>query len=129
MRPIDKLREQIRAIYSPKRHSDDRGEQGKFYDLVYDTVILWFDAQKKVVVNQREEEEVSIKELQEQREYQKKLEQSEVYKLKKLLEWVKASQYTLQSSNKAVKSKQIVDDDIKKRQSGPHERRHHGGLL
>ncbi len=27
MRPIDKLREQIRAICSPKRSSDDRGEQ------------------------------------------------------------------------------------------------------
>ena len=87
---------------------------GKYYDLVYDTVILWFDVQKKVVVTQREEEEVSIKELQEQREYQKQLEQSEDYKLKKLLEWVKASQYTLQSTNKAIKAKQIVDDDIKK---------------
>ena len=89
-------------------------QSGKYYDLVYDTVILWFDVQKKVVVTQREEEEVSIKELQEQREYQKQLEQSEDYKLKKLLEWVKASQYTLQSTNKAIKAKQIVDDDIKK---------------
>ena len=89
-------------------------QTGKYYDLVYDTVILWFEVQKKVVVNQREEEEVSIKELQEQREYQKQLEQSEDYKLKKLLEWVKASQYTLQSSNKGVKTKQIVDEDIKK---------------
>ena len=89
-------------------------QTGKYYSLAYDTIILWFDVQKKVVVTQREEEEVSIKELQEQREYQKQLEQSEDYKLQKLLEWVKASQYTLQSGNKVVKTKQIVDDDIKK---------------
>ena len=86
----------------------------KYYSMVYNTVILWFDVQKKVVVIQRDEEEVSLKELQEQREYQKQLEQSEDYKLKKLLEWVKASQYTLRSANKATKAKQIVDDDIKK---------------
>ena len=100
--------------YMIKMNFFNQIQTGKYYDLVYDTVILWFEVQKKVVVTQREEEEISIKELQEQREYQKKLEQSEDYKLKKLLEWVKASQYTLQSTNKAVKAKQIVDDDIKK---------------
>ena len=91
-----------------------QNQTAKYYGMVYNTVILWFDVQKKVVVNQREEEEISIKELQEQREYQKQLEASEDYKLKKLLEWVKASQYTLQSTNKPSKVKQIVDDDIKK---------------
>ena len=100
--------------YMIKMNVFNQNQTGKYYDLVYDTVLLWFDVQKKVVVTQREEEEVSIKELQEQREYQKKLEQSEDYKLKKLLEWVKASQYTLQSTNKQAKSKQIVDEDIKK---------------
>ena len=100
--------------YMIKMNFFNQNQTGKYYDLVYDTVLLWFDVQKKVVVTQREEEEVSIKELQEQREYQKKLEQSEDYKLKKLLEWVKASQYTLQSTNKQAKSKQIVDEDIKK---------------
>ena len=100
--------------YMIKMNIFNQIQTGKYYDLVFDTVILWFEVQKKVVVNQREEEEVSIKELQEQREYQKQLEQSEDYKLKKLLEWVKASQYTTQSSSKAVKTKQIIDDDIKK---------------
>ena len=100
--------------YMIKMNLFNQIQTGKYYDLVFDTVILWFEVQKKVVVNQREEEEVSIKELQEQREYQKQLEQSEDYKLKKLLEWVKASQYTTQSSSKAVKTKQIIDDDIKK---------------
>ena len=100
--------------YMIKMNCFNQIQTGKYYDLVFDTVILWFEVQKKVVVNQREEEEVSIKELQEQREYQKQLEQSEDYKLKKLLEWVKASQYTTQSSSKAVKTKQIIDDDIKK---------------
>ena len=100
--------------YMIKMNFFNQIQTGKYYDLVFDTVILWFEVQKKVVVNQREEEEVSIKELQEQREYQKQLEQSEDYKLKKLLEWVKASQYTVNSSNKAIKAKQIIDDDIKK---------------
>ena len=100
--------------YMIKMNFFNQTQTQKYYDLVYDTVILWFEVQKKVVVTQREEEEISIKELQEQREYQKQLEQSEDYKLKKLLEWVKASQYTLQSTNKAVKAKQIVDEDIKK---------------
>ena len=60
--------------YMIKMNFFNQNQTGKYYDLVYDTVLLWFDVQKKVVVTQREEEEVSIKELQEQREYQKKLE-------------------------------------------------------
>ena len=86
----------------------------KYFDLVYDTVILWFNIQKKDEINLRDEEEVSLKEIQEQKEYQRKLEETEDYKLKKLLEWVEASQYTLKQNVKIDKTKQIVDNDIEK---------------
>ena len=92
----------------------NKSETEKYFDLVYDTVILWFSVQKKDEINLRDEEEVSLKEIQEQKEYQKKLEESEDYKLKKLLEWVEASQYTLKQNVKKDKTKQIVDNDIEK---------------
>ena len=91
-----------------------KSELEKYFDLVYDTVILWFSVQKKDEINLRDEEEVSVKEIMEEKEYQKKLEESEDYKLKKLLEWVEASQYTLKKSIQIDKAKQIVDNDIAK---------------
>ena len=92
----------------------NKSELEKYFDLVYDTVILWFSVQKKDEINLRDEEEVSLREIQEQKEYQKKLEETEDYKLKKLLEWVEASQYTLKKNIKIDKAKQIVDNDIEK---------------
>ena len=61
-------------------------------------------------INLRDEEEVSLKEIQEQKEYQKKLEESEDYKLKKLLEWVEASQYTLKQNIKIDNCQITIDN-------------------
>ena len=79
----------------------------KFFVLVYDSVILWFNAQKKEEINVRDEEEITLREIQEQKEYQKKLEATEDYKLKKLLEWVEATQYTVKENILFEKSKLI----------------------
>ena len=91
-----------------------RPQLEKFFDLVYDSVILWFNAQKKEEINVRDEEEITLREIQEQKEYQKKLEATEDYKLKKLLEWVEATQYTVKENILFEKSKLIKDSDIKK---------------
>ena len=92
----------------------NKPELEKYFNLVYETIILWFSIQKKKEINLRDEEEISLREIQEEKEYQKKLEESEDYKLKKLLEWVEASQYTLKQNIKIDKSKQIMDNDIEK---------------
>ena len=81
----------------------------KYFDLVFDTLLLWFDMQKKVETIKKETEEVSLKEINEEREYQKSLESSQGYKLAKLLEWVQASQYTLQTTSK-VPLKKLIED-------------------
>ena len=100
--------------YVIKMNFLNRSELEKYFDLVYDTVVLWFGVQKKDEINLRDEEEVSVKEIMEEKEYQKKLEETEDYKLKKLLEWVEASQYTLKQKIQIDNSKQIVDNDIEK---------------
>ena len=100
--------------YVIKLNFMNKSELEKYVDLVYNTVILWFSVQKNDEINLRDEEELSLKEIQEQKEYQKKLEATEDYKLQKLLEWVDEQQYKQKKKMKIDKEKKIVDNDIEK---------------